>query len=230
MDNDKGIVDYLRDSADEFWTTFGSYLPKLVSAIVLLILALIVAKLAKSIVIKLLNLVGFNKLTKNKKVAKTLKTAEVNVDFTDIAGRIVFWIVIIIFALTIADVLELTAMTDVISALLAYLPNVLGAAIVLTVTIAGARLVRDAVAAALSRMRVDYSKTIAVIAQYAIVIFGTVMAFDQLGFETQIIAANITVIVSGFALAFALAFGLGGRDLAGRILENTYNNAKKPKK
>jgi hypothetical protein len=53
------------------------------------------------------------------------------------------------------------------------------------------------------------------------------MSIDQLGFDTSILAANITVIVAGIVLALALAFGLGGRNLAGKLLEQAYKNVKK---
>ncbi|HEX5797042.1 MAG TPA: hypothetical protein VFX86_01480 [Candidatus Saccharimonadales bacterium] len=230
MENTKGFNEVLSDSANEFWSAISSYLPKLFSAILLLIVAIVFAKLAKAAVEKVLELIGLNKLLKSKSVSKTLKTAEVNVDFIDVSGRITFWVIIVIFALAIADVLGLTAMRDVIRELLGYLPNVLAAAIVLTVTVAGARLVKDAVSASLSHMRVDYSHTIGVITQYVLIIFGGLMAIDQLGFDTTILAANITLIVAGIVFALALAFGLGGRELAGRILEQAYNNAKRSKK
>lgn len=230
MNDTKSIADQLSDSANEFWSTVGDYMPKIFAALVLLVLALLIAKLAQTVVERILQLVKFDKLIKNKQVEKGLNTAEISVDFITLAGRIAFWVVIIIFAITIVDVLELNALRDVIRDLLGYLPNILAAAIVLTVAVAGGRLLRDVFRASLNRMRIDFAHTIATISYYVIIVFGAVMAIDQLGFDTTILAANITVIVAGVVLALALAFGLGGRDLAGRLLENAYQNAKKHKK
>ncbi len=227
MNGVQTVTDQFSDSAREFWTSVGSYLPKVLGALLLVIIALVVAKLLQSLVEKVLTVLKVNKLTKNKQVAKTLKIAEVSVDVVSIVGRTVFWLVIIIFALTIADVLGLSAMKDVINNLVGYLPNVLAGAIVLTVTIAGARLVRDVIAASLARMRIDYAHTVATVAFYVIVVFGSLMTLDQLGFDTTILSANVTLIVAGFVLAFALAFGLGGRDVAGRMVESAYTNLKK---
>ena len=227
MDGIQSLADQLSNSANEFWTTVGDYLPKLFGALVLLILALVVAKLAQALVEKILKAARVDQLTKNKQVAKTLKSAEVSIDVVSITGRIVFWVVIIIFALTIADVLDLTAMSDVIREILNYLPNVLAAVIILTVTVAGARLVRDVVRASLVRMQVDFAHNVSSVAFYVLVVFGTLMAVDQLGFDTTILTANITVIVSGVVLALALAFGLGGRDTAKNIVDASYANYKK---
>ena len=229
MNEAKGVADQFRDSANEFWTAVGGYLPKVFGALLLLVFAVVVAKLAQAAVVKVLDLLGVDKLIKSKGISSSLKTAEIDVDLVAIAGRIVFWVVIIIFALTISDVLGLTAMSDVINSLLSYLPNVLAAAIVLTVTVAGARLIRDVVTAALRRMRVDFAHNIGNLTFYLILVFDFLMGVDQLGFDTTVLTANITVIVSGLVLALALAFGLGGRDIASRILEDAYTNLKKPK-
>jgi hypothetical protein len=231
MKEARSLADQFRESANEFWEAIGGYLPKVFGALLLLIVAVIAARLAQLAVVKVLDLVGIRKLAKSKPVASSLKTAEIDVDFVGISGRIVFWVVIIIFALTISDVLGLNAMSDVINGLLRYLPNVIAAAIVLTVAVAGARLIRDVVTASLKRMHVDYANTIGNITFYLILVFGTLMGIDQLGFDTTILTANITVIVAGIVLTLALAFGLGGRDLAARLLENAYNsytNFKKP--
>lgn len=227
MDGVRSLTDQLSDSANEFWTTVGDYLPKLFGALVLLVLALIAAKLAQAIVENVLKVVRVDQLVKNKQVVKTLKSAEVSIDLVSIAGRIVFWAVIIIFALTIADVLDLTAMSDVIREILNYLPSVLAAVIILTVTIAGARLVRDVVGAALVRMQVDFAQSVSSVAFYVLIVFGGLMAIDQLGFDTTILTANITVIVTGVVLALALAFGLGGRDTAKSVIDEAYGNYKK---
>jgi hypothetical protein len=224
QNNNVSLTEQFSNSANEFWETVGGYLPNLFSAILLLVLALVVARLVQAAVVKLLEVIGVSKLAKNKQVAKTLRTAEVNVDFISIAGRIAFWVVIVIFALTIADVLGLTAMRDVIRELLGYLPSVLAAVVVLTVTVAGARLLRDVLQASLYRLNVDYARNIAQIAFYVLTLFGTLMAVDQLGFDTTILTANITIIVSGVMLALALAFGLGGKDVAGRIVEDSFRH------
>jgi hypothetical protein len=224
------FTDVISVSTREFWQAIGGFLPNLLGAIVLIILGALVAKLADSLVRKVIGLLNLNSLKKNKAVQKTLQSTELNIDLASLAGRVVFWVVIIIFALAAADVLGLDAMRDTLRDLVGYLPNVLAAIIVLTVTIAGARLLRDAVAAALARMSVDFARPVANVSFYVLVIFGSLMALDQLGFNTTILTTNITVIVAGITLALALAFGLGGRDVASRIVQQMYDNATSHKK
>lgn len=226
MDEVRNLTDRFSDATRDFWDTVGDYLPKLFGALVLLILGLVAAKLAQAIVERVLRLVGVDQLLKNKQVVKTLKSAEMSFDLVSLIGRIVFWVVIIIFALTIADVLELTAMRDVIREILDYFPSVVASVIVLTVTIAGARLIRDVILASLARMRVSFAQSVSSVAFYVVMLFGLVMAVNQLGFDTTILTANITVIISGIVLALSLAFGLGGRDTAKKVVDEAYANYK----
>lgn len=230
MNEITSIGDQLSTSANDFWSAVSAYLPKIVGAAILLLLALVVARLSQYLVVRILKLIKVDKLLKSKVVSKTLNTAEINVDIVSIAGRIVFWTVIAIFALTIADVLELAAMRDVIREFVAYLPNVLAAALVITIAVAGSRIVRDVVKASLARMQVDFAEGVANIVFYVLMIFGTVMALDQLGFETTVLSNNITVIVGGIMLALGLAFGLGGKDTASKIVDDVYRNVKNTKK
>lgn len=219
------FTDLISQSANELWQAVGSFLPNLLGAILLIIVGAFVAKLADMLLKKLVGLLNIPSLKKNKTVKKTLESTALNIDLATIVGRVGFWVVIVVFALAAAEVLGLNALRDTIRELLAYVPNVLAAIIVLTVTIAGAKLLRDAIALGLSHMSVDFAKPVAHVSFYVVVVFGVLMALDQLNFDTTILANNITVIVTGVMLALALAFGLGGREVAGKIVERVYDNA-----
>lgn len=220
-------TDLVAKSANEFWQAVGSFLPGLLAAILLIILGAIVAKLGEMVVVRVLELLGINKLREKKRIAKTLKETGLNIDFVGLAGRIVFWVIVIVFVIAAADVMGLTAVGDILRQLVSYVPNVLAAVIILTITIAGGRLAKGGVAGGLKQLSVDYSGLIGSFAQWAIVIFGTVLAIDQLGMDTTILTTNITIIVAGLMLAVGLAFGLGGRNHAERVLDNLVQKNRK---
>lgn len=218
------------DSAGDLWAASEQIVLNLIGAALLLIVGALVAKGLAMLTEKVLEAFGLGKAQKKKAVSETLKKTGLNVDIVSAASRTVFWVVIVIFAMTAAEVLELTALRDVIGALLSYLPNVLAAAIVLTVTVAGGRFARELVNAGLKQVNLEYSGVVGTVTQWAIVVFGTLMALSQLGFNTAILSANITLIVAGFALAFGLAFGLGGRDAAGDFINDVVKRMRHGKK
>ena len=88
----------------------------------------------------------------------------------------------------------------------------------LAVTIVGARFLRRLVEASLRQVDFDYARGIGIAAQTVVIIFGAVFALAQLGFDTTLLTANLAVIIAGVMLAGALAFGLGGKAIAGNIL------------
>lgn len=229
METIQNLWDLVVDSWDSLWSAAGPFVPKLVGAAVLLVLGALVAKGLAVLTEKVLEAFGVNKLKRQKAVSSTLKAADLDVDLVSITGRVVFWVVIVVFAMAAAEVLELTALREVIGALLAYLPNVLAAAIVLTVTVAGGRIVRELVNAALSQVSLAYSGVVGTVTQWAIVVFGTLIALSQLGLNTTILTANVSLIVAGFALAFGLAFGLGGRDAAADFINDVVKRMREKK-
>lgn len=229
MDVIQDTWDLVIDAWDSLWEAAWPFVPKLAGAAVLIVLGALVAKGLAMVTERILKGFGLNKVKRNKAVSDTLKTAGLDVDYVSAAGRTVFWVVIVVFAMAAAEVLELTALREVIGALLAYLPNVLAAAIVLTVTVAGGRIVRDLVNAALGRVQLAYSGVVGTVTQWAIVVFGTLIALNQLGLNTTILTANISIIVAGFALAFGLAFGLGGRDAAADFINDVVKRMKSGK-
>lgn len=220
-------TDLITSSANQFWQAIGDFVPALLGAIVLIILGVLVAKLVEAVLVKVLQLLKVDKLKKNQKVANTLKETGLDIDVIGLLGRVAFWVVVVIFAMAAVEVLGLSAMRDVLRELLGYLPSVLAAVVVLTVTIAGARLLRDAVTITLKQMSVDYAGIVGSVAHWAIIVFGVIMTVDQLGFDTTIITTNVTVVVAGVMLGLALAFGLGGRNQAEKLLEDLRDKYKK---
>lgn len=230
MDGVRETTDLVAESANEFWQAVGGFVPGLIGAILLIILGALVAKLAEMVVIRVLELLGVNKFRNKKQVSKTLKDTGLDIDIVKLAGRIVFWVVIFVFAMTAVDVLGLDVMSEVLRALIGYLPSVLAAVVILTVTIAGARLAKAGITAALKQLSVDYAGLIGAVAQWALIVFGVVLTLDQLGLDTTILTNNITIIVAGIMLAFGLAFGLGGQKHAAQLLDSAAKHAKKSKK
>lgn len=216
-----GFFDPIVDSANEFWQSISAFLPKVLGAIVLVIIGALVAKLGAIATEKILKILKVDKLTARDDVNRTLKNVGINWNWIDLASRVVFWAIILIFGMTIADVLALDAMRDTLRELIAYVPNVIAGAIVLTLTVAGARLLKSIVQTSLQQLKVDFAATIASVTQWAVIVFGAILTADQLGFDTTILTTNLTVVVAGVVLALALAFGLGGRDAAKDWLERT---------
>ncbi len=135
-------------------------------------------------------------------------------------GTLSFWAVFL-GAISIAvDVLGIKALEDLVHSVWAYIPNVLAALLIFIV----ASLVAGAIVTLINRTMGD-SPTGGIVRTAAPVLVMAIAAFmilDQLNIATNIVVITYAAIVGAVALGMALAFGLGGRDVAGRILESAY--------
>jgi len=210
--------DIVRSSTNDFFSQIAEVLPDLLAAILLFIIGVVLANLLAKTVSKGLEYLGIDKLSSNEAVKNALSKVDVKQSLSSIVGRIVYWIVILITLLVVADVLDLTAVSDTLTSLIGYLPNVLAAVLVLWLTVVGARFVRDLVTTGLSQLEANFADAVAKVTEWTIILFGSVIALSQLGFDTTILTTNIAVILGGVLLALALAFGLGSRNVAGSLV------------
>jgi small-conductance mechanosensitive channel len=101
---------------------------------------------------------------------------------------------------------------------LAYLPNVLAAALILLLGGLVARVVGDAVGALATQTGVSAGPIVGQAVRYILLIFVVILALEQLGVETTLLTTVAMALIAATALALALAFGLGSREVARNIM------------
>ena len=139
-----------------------------------------------------------------------------------------YWFLLLIFLVPAVDTLGLTAVSGILTTLVAYIPNVFVAILVLFLGTLAATFVSDIVRGVTASTNVGNPNVFASIARYAIIGFAALIALEQLQIAPTLLNILFTAIVGAMALAFALAFGLGGRETAQRLLsrtETTVSNA-----
>lgn len=214
-------VESISNPLIEYWNSFVDYLPQLVGALVILLVGLIAASIVGGIVTKLLSL-GED----NQNVKKFLARWDITLRLSGFLGKLVWWAVFLVFISAAIEILNVPVLTATINTLVGYLPQLFAAAVIATLALFGARIVRALVVSALEGINFSQSRVVGAVVYVALLVFGFTLAAAQLGIDTGLLTANITVIIGGVVLALALAFGLGGRDVAGRIVENAYTNTK----
>lgn len=222
-------VESISNPLQAYWESFVNFLPQLTGALLVLAAGLIVATIIATIVRKLLVLAE-----DNRHFQKFLGRWEIRLRLANFAGKFAWWIVFLVFLSAAVQILRIEVLTETLNALVAYLPSLFAAAVVAVVTFVGARVVRGLVVSALEGVNLGQTRFIGNAVYTVLVVFGVTLAAAQLGLDTTLITANLTVIVGGVVLAFALAFGLGGREVAAKIVGSAYENNKsvaaKPKR
>lgn len=129
------------------------------------------------------------------------------------------------FLVAAANVLGLTQVSELLNDVLLWIPNLIVAAIILLVAPLLARFVRGAIEVGAGEMGFSNAPLLGRIAEIAIIAFAVIIAINQIGIAANLVNILFIGVVAALALAFGLAFGLGGRDVAGQLTQNWYEQS-----
>jgi len=178
------------------------------------LVGVLLAKWVKGIVVSLLENLGINSLF-NKMGVRSAKSSMPSL--ADIVGTIVQVVIILLFVVEALQIVNLYFMVTLATSVFAYLPMVLAALVILAVGFWLANLAERFVGSVMTKPS-GAPHVLRYVAKYAILAFAFFMALSQLGIAPAIINAAFILILGGVALAFGLAFGLGGKEHASRYL------------
>ena len=200
-----------------------TFIPKFLGFLVILLVGWIIASVVSRALTFLLRKIGFDRLSTRIGLTRLEQQMGLRMDTAAILGKIVYWFLFLMFLVPAVDALGLTTVSAVLSSVIAYIPNVFVAILVLFLGTLLATFVADIVRGATASAKIGDPVIFAGIARWAILGFAALVALEQLQIAPALITVLFTAIVGAVALAFGLAFGLGGRLTAERWLNRTEN-------
>ena len=215
------IVDAVVSSFAAALALLFTFVPRLIGFLVILLVGYLVATALSKAVTFLLRKVGFDRFSTRIGLNRLESQMGVKMDAAGILGRIVYWFVFLIFLVPAVDSLGLTAVSALLGQVVAYIPNVFVAILILFLGTLASTFVADIVRGAASSSSIGNPNVFANIARYAILGFVAIVALEQLNIGAALLNILFTAIMGAAALAFGLAFGLGGRDAAKRLVESS---------
>ena len=218
--------DIIVSSLNTFWTQLASFVPQLIAALVLLFLGWLLAKLARTGVMRLLSMLKFDRVTEKSGLEAFMKHAELDLSVANLLGALVYWLIILVMIVTVANSLGLSMVADLFNKVVLYIPNVIVAILVLVFGTILARFINRLVFAWLSNVEFDGALTVSTFSEYAMMVFVFFIAMEQLQIANELLTAAFIIAFGAVGLAFAIAFGLGAKDWASRIIENTLTHKK----
>ena len=206
------------DSVQRGFDEFATWVPRLAAFIAILIVGYFVAKIVAGLVRKVLERVGFDRALHSGTAGSWI--ARVTSRPSQLLGTIAFW-VLFVGAISIAlDVLGIEAVDDFVAAVWGYIPNVIAALLIFLA--AGA--IAAGVAALVARTMGDTStgRIVGTAVPILIMAIAGFMILDQLMIAEEIVTITYAALMGAIALGMALAFGLGGREVASEMLRGAY--------
>ncbi|MBI2643942.1 MAG: hypothetical protein HYW95_00315 [Candidatus Wildermuthbacteria bacterium] len=216
------LQDALRTSFTSLLIGLGKYIPLIILALVVFIIGWIIAGLVGKLVTDILKRVRFNQIFERKGWKEALERTGTKVDPAGFVGAIFKWTLAIVFLLVAVDILELNTFASFLRDVLGYIPNVIVAVLIIVVAVIIADIAEKLVRAAVESVQVGYGHLASMIVKWFIWLFAIFSALLQLNIAVLpiqvLIQTFVTALGYGLALAFAIAFGLGGRDIAADAL------------
>lgn len=208
-----------------FGSAFAEMIPKMLLALAVLIAGFIVAKVLERLTDGLLRRIGLNRLLDRGGVLQAVERSGARVNPTRLLSKLVFWLGMFAVVLAAANVLGLESVAAVVGNLVSYIPSVITAIVIIVAGILLGQFVGGLIATSIGS--IHGGRALARAGQGGVIIIATFMALQELGIATDIVTTAFAILFGAMALAMALAFGLGNRDLAGDITREWYERYKK---
>jgi small-conductance mechanosensitive channel len=196
--------------------------PKLISGIILVLLAWLVAKVIEKGVRVMMVRTNFDNLLGRIGIDTAIQQLGLRKSLSEVIPRVVYFLLLFLFARSLADTVGLTAISDAIGAFLGFVPNIVAAILILLVGSALGRFAGAAVARSAEDSGLDFAPALGRVLSAAVLFVAAIMAMAQLRIDTDIVRLVTALSMAGAALAFGLCFGLGSRNLVSNILAGLY--------
>ena len=201
---------------------FLSAIPKIIGFLVILVIGWLIAGLIASAVAALLRAVRFNDLAQRSGLSGFVQNMGVRTDAAGALATLAKWFVRLIVLVVAFDALGLPAVSQVLQQLLLWLPNLVVALVVLVIAGLAANALAGIIRGTTAQAGLGNPDLLANVARAAVWAFAIVVAVNQLGIATTLVNTLFMGTVGALALALGLAFGLGGRETAGQIVQGWY--------
>ncbi len=196
--------------------------PKIISGLVLVLVAWLVAKVIEKGVRMLLVRTRFDSVLGKVGIDTALQQLGLRKSLSDVVPRVVYFLLLFLFARSLADTLGLTAISSAIGAFLGFVPNIIAALLILMVGSGLGRFAGSAVARSAEGSGLEFGPSLGRALSGVVLFVAAIMAITQLRIDTEIVRLVAALSMAGAALAFGLCFGLGSRSVVSNILAGFY--------
>jgi hypothetical protein len=218
----KGVIDMwestLLSSLQDSWREVATSLPDIGLALLLLVAGWLVAKLMRRLTIRAMRAARVDDFAERSGLDDYLVQGGVEHTTVTLIGGAVYWLILAAVFIALLDALGLPTAQVLLSRLATFVPNLVVATGILVFGSLLSRIIGGVVYTYLSNIGSEAAEPIGALARYAVLVFVLFMAAEQLAIQTAVLVSAFQIAFAAFCLAAALAFGLGGRDWAEKVI------------
>lgn len=195
-------------------------LPAVLAALLLLLIGMVVGKIARTAVEKFLKFVRVDEYMEKVKINELLARLGFGHSPAFVIGFLVYWLIILVFLVSAANVVQLTVVSQLLERFVLFIPKLIGAVFVVAVGLLLGHFFGEVVLNAATANKLDSAVAFSKVVRIVVMVFAGVMALEQISIDTTIVTSSIQIILGTIGLGLAIAFGMGGKDVAAEIIKN----------
>ncbi len=215
------VLQSLNQTFGRFYGMLLEFLPHLLAMLIIVAAGWLVAIILKIIARRLMALAQVNKLSEGSGITQILRKADLPAPL-DLLSQLVFWVIWIGFILLGVDALDIPELQLQISRLFLYLPQIFVALLVLFVGLLAANFFSRAALLAAINANLPSARIVGGFVRFIIIFLTIAMALEQLALAQRTVLITFSISFGAIMLGLAIAFGIGGRNVAQRALENVF--------
>ena len=202
---------------------FSALLPKLLSAIILIIIGRILAKTVSAVLKRILEAIKIDTMTEQLQEIDLFSKSGMQIKASAILAQLIYYIIFLIFATAAADALGLAIVSQQITAIINLIPKIITAGILFAGGTILANIIKKILETAFRSLNIPSGKIMAGVVFYFLLISVTITALEQTGLNTAFLTQNLQILLVGIVIAFAVGFGFSSRDLFKNMLASSYS-------
>ncbi|MFA5200362.1 MAG: hypothetical protein WC442_05615 [Candidatus Omnitrophota bacterium] len=195
--------------------------------ILILIIGWLISKAIKAVVGKALRLARVNELSSRIELDELLGKGGINYPLSDLIAVIFYWLGLLVTFMVAVNAIGLTVAADLLNQVVLYIPNVIAALFILVLGMFASTILKNIILTAASNAGLSQSKILSQVVETIVIAFAIFVGLEQLKIGIAITELTLAIILGSIGLAFALAFGLGCKDIAGKLIADLVDKLKK---
>lgn len=217
----------LIEPAKAVLSEISKFLVNALLVILILIVGWVLSRLVKTVVTKVLRAAKLDDLSDKIELDALLDKGGIKYSLSELIGVICYWLALLVTFVVAVNAIGLTVAADLLNKIVLYVPNVIAAIFIIILGMFVSTVLKNIVQTAANNAGVSYVAMLTKITEVVVIGFAFITALKQLRVDTQIVEWVIYIAMGSFGLAVALAFGLGCKDIASKLMSELLEKIKK---
>ena len=220
------FADSVLESIQQIGQQFIDAFPRVITAILIVLVGIIIAKITSRTTTKLLEKIGLDKIGAKLNDIEVIQKSKFDIKLSKLFGRVFYYILMLFFLIASADVLAMPAVSQLVTNIFNFIPNLIVAIFVLIIGLILAEALKKLVYSTLRSLAIPSAKILSNFLFYFLLINVFISALDQANINIDFFSQNLTVMIGGAVLAFGIGYGLASKDIISNFLASFYSKDK----